>query len=753
MSKLRIIAGLALAVLLGACSGNTLSGSTTTTGGSNVAKVTVTASPASIAVDGSSSTTITATALDANNAGVSGQTVSFGSSTGGVIGAVSGTTNTSGVATATLTNSSAAAGSNLTVTAKVGTVSGTVTVGVVAIQQTITLTTSLPQLPSDGSKSAVITAYVKNASNQFVVGVPVNFTADSGGLAITQGTTGANGAATATLETGSGNPANRTITVTATAGSSTATLQVAVVGTTLSVVGPANLVINGQGTYTVSLLNSSSVGIPNQTVTLKSTNGNTLSTTSFVTDSTGQKTVTLTAVNAGADTLQASALGLTAGQGITVSGQNFAFSTPATQGTKVDLGVAQTLTVTWLSNNAPQANQTVNFASTRGTLSATSATTNAQGQATVSIMSSDAGSATVTASAAAVTTQTTLDFIATNPASIALEASPATIATHGQSTITAVVRDAQDNLVEGQAVNFSTVGDTTGGTLSSASGTTDAQGRAQTVYTASSTPSATNGVVIQASIPGNAAVTQTTDLTVGGLSVGLSLGTGALITEINNAAGLPVQFSVPYTVIAVDSAGNPVPNVPVTITVHALNYYKGTYVVVGSSWMQTGLAGAISGTPSAYAQCKNEDDSEPDVNNAPNPSDFNGVLDPGEDGCTNGVPNSTGPFPTPNTDNLTCNAQGNGNGKLDPGVTAVAVPASGNTDSTGTLNFSINYPESDALWVDVQLIASTNVSGTESSASVSFRLPILAKYLTTTTASPPGYPSPFGTNAQCNVAN
>jgi hypothetical protein len=744
-----------------ACSGGarTLIGTPGTTGGgtSTVAKVTVTASPATIAVDGSSSSTITATALDANNAAVSGQTVSFGSSTGGVIGAVSGTTSSSGVATATLTNSGAAAGSNLTVTAKVGAVSGTATVAVVAIQQTITLTTSQPQIPSDGSKSAVITAIVKNASNQLVSGVAVNFVADSGNLAVTKGTTDANGTATATLSTDSTNPADRTINVTATAGSSTAKLQVAVVGTTLTVVGPPNLVINGQGTYTVSLLNSSNAGIPNQTVTLKSVNGNTLGSTTFVTDATGQKTVTLTAVNSGTDTLQATALGLTAGQAIAVSGQNFVFTTPATQGTKVNLGISQTLTVTWLSNNVPQANQTVNFASTRGTLSAASATTNAQGQATVTITSADAGAATVTASAAAVTTQTTLDFVATNPASIALAASPATIPTHGQSTITAVVRDALDNLVEGQTVNFSTVGDTTGGTLSSASGITDSQGRAQTVYTASSTTSATNGVVIQASIPGNAAVTQTAKLTVGGLSVGLSIGTGALLTEINNAQGLPVQFSVPYTVIAADSGGNPVANVPVTLTVHALNYYKGTYIVAGSSWEQTGLpscttnAGVTTCSATPITLCINEDDSEPAIlpANTLNPADFNGVLDPGEDGCTGGVPNNSGPLGA----NQACNASGNNNGKLDPGVTAVAVPASGNTDSSGTLNFSINYPESDALWVDVELIASTNVSGTEATSSVVFRLPILAKYLTTTTASPPGMPSPFGTNPQCNIAN
>jgi len=54
-----------------------------------------------------------------------------------------------------------------------------------------------------------------------------------------------------------------------------------------------------------------------------------------------------------------------------------------------------------------------------------------------------------------VTAQTAIEFIATVPASIDVQASPATIATQGsQSTITRLVRDRQNNLVEGQTVNF-----------------------------------------------------------------------------------------------------------------------------------------------------------------------------------------------------------------------------------------------------------------------------------------------------------
>jgi hypothetical protein len=134
------------------------------------------------------------------------------------------------------------------VTVTSGTVSGKATVTVGTAQQTISVITSLPQIPSDGTKPATITALVRNAQNQFVSGVAVNFTATSGGLTVTQATTDASGAATATLSA-AGDQTNRTITVTATAGSESATVPVQVIGTTLTLTGPSSLVQGSQGTW------------------------------------------------------------------------------------------------------------------------------------------------------------------------------------------------------------------------------------------------------------------------------------------------------------------------------------------------------------------------------------------------------------------------------------------------------------------------------------------------------------------------
>jgi hypothetical protein len=102
----------------------------------------------------------------------------------------------------------------------------------------VTVTSSVPSISSSGSGSANITAMVRDSSNNLIKGVPVTFTASSGGIAVTQNTTDESGQAKATLVT-AGDASLRTITVTASAGGGlTATVAVQVVaggsGTTTS---------------------------------------------------------------------------------------------------------------------------------------------------------------------------------------------------------------------------------------------------------------------------------------------------------------------------------------------------------------------------------------------------------------------------------------------------------------------------------------------------------------------------------------
>jgi len=115
-----------------------------------------------------------------------------------------------------------------------------------------------------------------------------------------------------------------------------------------------------------------------------------------------------------------------------------------------------------------------------------------------------------------VTATVAADFIATDPTQIAVQASPSTVAPTAQSTVTAVVRDPANNLVEGKTVTFQLT-DVTGGTLSVGSAVTNSQGVAQTVYTAGSQTSAANGVIVAATVQGTSPpLTSSTALTVAG---------------------------------------------------------------------------------------------------------------------------------------------------------------------------------------------------------------------------------------------
>jgi hypothetical protein len=123
----------------------------------------------------------------------------------------------------------------------------------------ITVMSSVPSIPSDGSGTADITALVRDVQNNLVQGVTVTFQASSGGIAVTQATTDANGAAKATLST-AGDTTLRTITVTANAGSLLNTVNVQVVS------GSSNSTTVQMGSGTGANFQPGVLGIGNATL-------------------------------------------------------------------------------------------------------------------------------------------------------------------------------------------------------------------------------------------------------------------------------------------------------------------------------------------------------------------------------------------------------------------------------------------------------------------------------------------------------
>ena len=555
------------------------------------------------------------------------------------------------------------------------------------VLSSLELLTSSPTLPSDGATDATISALVRDDTNNFVEGVTVIFSADSGGLALVSGVTDASGVAQATLST-AGDQQNRTITVTAQADTLMSTVNVDVVGTSINVSGPGNLVAGANADYTIVLTDASGTGIPNAQVDLSTSAGSTLNPAGpLTTDAQGQATVTLTA--AATETLTVSALGVSASQNVLVSSDVLRFDSPAAD-TEVNLGAVQTLTITSLPGGVALPGENITFSTTRGTLSAATVQTNAAGSATVDISSNNAGSAAVSASTAAgLTTQINIEFVATVAASVEMQATPFTVAPNEQASITAIVRDAANNLVKNKLVTFS-LQDVTNGTLSTGSATTDSLGRAQTFYTASSSTSASGGVVITGSVDeGGALISDSVALTVARRELFISIGTGNEIFEPNSA-----QYRKEFAVQVTDADGNGVDGVNVQMSILSQQYHKGI-------WSRPPTGPWINQT---FVTCDDED-----VNR-------NGVLDPGEDV--------------------------NLSGQIEAGNIATVSPNNVTTDANGFALVDVTYPQEFAFWVTVRLEARTSVQGTEFAEGSTFVLPILADDVAND-QTPPGVVSPF----------
>ena len=276
----------------------------------------------------------------------------------------------------------------------------------------ISVVTSAPTLPSAAGQTVTITATVLDAGGLPLQGAAVLLSSDSGTLGAGGPlTTDANGNVSTTLGAGS-DAANRTITVTASIGALQDTVTVDVVGTTLSIAGPAGLPNGGTGNYTATLLDSSMNGIQSESVDLTSDNGNTLSASSLMTDAAGEIQFQVTGAVTGMDTLTAASLGLVATQVLNVTDDTFVLTAPAA-GAQIQLNVDEPVELTWMISGVPQVGQTIGFATTFGTLSGPTADTDANGVASVTISSAAAGSALISATNGAGTTaQVQVEFVA-----------------------------------------------------------------------------------------------------------------------------------------------------------------------------------------------------------------------------------------------------------------------------------------------------------------------------------------------------
>ena len=569
------------------------------------------------------------------------------------------------------------------------------------------------QLASSGSDEVELIALVKNEQSVLMEGVEVSFSAASGDgveLQLIQPETAADGTARAIL-TSQNDASNRTVTITAGAGSLTQTVEITIAGTEVTINGASSVILNDSVDYTIRVQDSDGTSILNQDVVLSAVNG-TLSSTTVNTGANGQATVSYTASTSGEDTITAAALNAETSFTVQVQQDEFNFVNLPTE--EVPLGQTQTITVQWRQDNAPVVGQNVTFSASRGVIAGNATVaTDANGQASIDISANNAGISSITASASdgsgnvLVSALTQVEFIATTPHTLIADASPDILGPDGQtSTISAVVRDVDGNLVKNSVVNFS-VSDVSTGFVSPSQATTDSKGIATTVFTSGSV-STQDAVVITAFVADDPAIDDEVVLTVGARAFDISLGTGNELEEATSTSYLK-RFGV----FVSDSAGQPVSGVNLTASVAPVKYVNGGEYRTGF-WV-------FDDDASQWVAIVNQNCETEDVND-------NGILDT-----------------TPRDEDT------NEDGLLTPGLIGTIAFANGAavTDENGYAELEYRYPRSYAIWYDAVISVFGQSTGSEASAKMRYTLSISADDVTDEGASPPA--NPFGVTDQCTL--
>lgn len=599
----------------------------------------------------------------------------------------------------------------------------------------IGLFASSQQLASSGAQEVVLTALVKDVDNNLIQGATIEFSADSGAIQVTKAVTEADGKATATLTTEL-DKSNRVITVTATNEDISDTVNVQVTGTSVNITGSTSLATNDENSFIIKLLDSDGNDIADTIVDVSLSNSSTTAPAGDVasitlpesvkTDFNGQATIKVTGTSGGTNSIIVSALGANDSQDVAVQADSFLFTSfdnniaPAVNPVNtpipdVFLSNSAEITLTWLRSGQVVADGTVvNFTTTRGTLEAASAVTK-DGQVTAVVSSNNAGKALVTFTGIegeiALENQLEFEFIAETPATIVAQASPSSIGPNGQkSTISVVVKDANGNLVKNQTVDFN-LSDVSNGSIFPASAVTDSNGSASTVYTSSSV-SAADSVAIEAKIDleNGSSISDTVALTVSDRELFISLGTGNSVQIIDDTT-----YNKQYSVFVTDADSTPRADVNLTISAVPTSFRKGFWYAVVDDAGKFKFWGAET-----VESCNNED------------LNRDGIMDTGEDV--------------------------NGNGMLTPGNVVGAI-GEVTTDENGRAVIDIMYPKSDGSWLDVELVAKTRVTGTESQAMVHFTLPTASVDVNDEDIAPPvenipndfySHRSPYGSGKGCD---
>lgn len=704
-------------------------------------------SSASIKPDGTNSTTLTATVVDANNLPVSGATVKFTASAG-TLGVSSGVSTKDGVVTigysATGISDMSDHSETLTATVVGTAISARIPVKVSSSSLVISLGTSNATVNSDGSNSATITATVTDPNNIAVSGQTVTFTKGTGQLGTSSGTS--SGAGTVTIPFSAvaydkitGAPidkTNRTETIAAKVAGTSATAQITiqVIGSKLALTPAQNIAQVGQAiSLTAVARDAAAIGVNAQpirfSIASSSTGSGTLSAATATTGSNGSTQVTLTGTAPGnvvvnADWLNAagvSTLTSSTTVNITSVGVSFEVTSPTSNPTSLTLAASQQISVTVPTAISGSTVANVRFATTLGSWANGS-------KASTVVPVANAVTETLTAGANSGNANIQIDALdasgnvlatlnrifalsSVTAAKISLQPSVSTVApstggSTNSATLTATVRDASNNSVGNAPVLFEIVNPTgSGEQISPVVVYSDSSGQAVATFTSGALPTV-GGLQVKATVVGTA-VSDVKTINVAGTSVSVTVGQANVVSSTNDST----TYQLPMSVLVVSSTGAVVSGATVTLSAFPTHYYRGSRdgkCIPVYTRAAVSIPGKVT-AGSTYA-FPNEDVNE------------NDILEAGEDYDPIG--------------------DGRGVGSITPPHAAAGtLPPTVVTDKNGVGTFNLIYLKNYANWIDSRVRAKVVVNGTEFVNELDFNL-VGSSVDTTPVCTLPN--SPFG---------
>ena len=629
---------------------------------------------------------ITIRALDDNNAALPDVVINL-STTLGILSTGSVVTDNNGSSTVNFDLGNINSDQIAVVTASSGNKSATMTIRIVGSR--ILINSDKATVSADGTDSAQLTVRVLDSANAAISGAEVSLRSTLGALSASKVVTDINGEAVVVFDAGDVQK-NEVATITASMSWVSTTRDINIFSTSATLTASQSTVgLNGASSARIvaEVLDSQGNPVINAPVRLNSQLGfiDGLDEVTYFTDQYGQ----VQALYTGGPTPGVDTVFLSGPDDVslpmTITGERFTLTD--SRGGTYTIPNYNALYFTWVDETgSPVVGKKVRLTCSKCQFGQTENNyiellTNNDGRFFTAVRSEMTGPDTVTATATSTTGETlstSLDMVvlANNPNQLILNIDPTVVAraqgsNQSSATVIATVLDSQNRPVEDVEVVFSIkTGPGGTSTLSPVVAPTNSAGIATSTFYAGNFVSPQNGVTIEAKLIDYPSILDTKTLTIAGQAAFISIGEGNVIGGYNTPTQVGVNselYALPFNVLVTDTNGNPLVEQQISLGLHPTQFRIGGFMDAFDfdSYFSLGT----------FA---NED------------ANRNGILDPGED-TTDGVFS---------------------NYRLDPGTVAT-LPAYVVTDENGFAGFSVLYAKAFAYWADVELTASTIVSGTE----------------------------------------